>query len=68
MVVLTMRGPWTLGMLANQIWSFAGDSDRQDTNNTFVQPFVAYTTPNAWTYSVQSETTYNWEVDRQGQK
>ena len=63
-VVVTMRGPWTFGGLANHIWSFAGDSDRQDINNTFVQPFVAYTWPSAWTVSVQSETTYNWETEK----
>lgn len=62
-VVLTMRGPWTIGMLANHIWSFAGDSDRSDISNTFVQPFVAYTWPTAWTASLQSETTYNWETE-----
>jgi hypothetical protein len=64
LVALTLRGPWTIGMLANHIWSYAGDSDRQDISNTFVQPFVAYTTPTAWTYSVQSETTYNWETEK----
>jgi hypothetical protein len=60
-IALTMRGRWTLGALANHVWSFAGNDDRDDLNNTFVQPFLAYTTPTAWTYSVQSETTYNWE-------
>lgn len=64
LVALTMRGPWTVGMLANHIWSYAGDSDRQDISSTFMQPFMAYTTPNAWTYSVQSETTYNWETEK----
>lgn len=64
MVGLTMRGPWTIGMLANHIWSYAGEDDRQDINNTFIQPFVSYTTPSAWTYSVQSETTYNWETEK----
>lgn len=64
MVGLTMRGPWTIGMLANHIWSYAGDSDRQDISNTFLQPFVAYTWPSAWTASVQSETTYNWETEK----
>ncbi len=63
-VALTMRGPWTMGALANHIWSFAGDSDRQDINNTFVQPFVAYTWPSAWTLSVQSESTYNWKTEK----
>jgi len=58
-VALTSRGPWTMGMLANHIWSVAGDSDRPDISSTFMQPFAAYTTPDAWTISFQSETTYN---------
>lgn len=62
-VVLTTSGPWTIGMLANHIWSYAGDSDRQDVNNTFLQPFAAYTWPSAWTVSVQSETNYNWKAE-----
>jgi hypothetical protein len=61
-IALTMRGRWTLGALANHVWSFAGNDDRDDLNNSFVQPFLAYTTPTAWTYSVQSETIYNWET------
>lgn len=63
-VVLAMRGPWTAGMLANHIWSFAGDDNRQDISNTFVQPFVAYTWPSAWTLSVQSESSYNWKAEQ----
>ena len=51
-VALTMRGPWTVGLLANHIWSYAGDSDRQDISSTFLQPFAAYTWPSAWTVSV----------------
>jgi hypothetical protein len=63
-VALTVRGPWTLGMLANHIWSYAGDSDRQDISNTFLQPFAAYTWPSAWTVSVQSESSYNWKTEK----
>jgi hypothetical protein len=63
-VALTMRGPWTVGILANHIWSYTGDSDRQDISNTFLQPFAAYTWPSAWTVSVQSESTFNWKTDK----
>ena len=63
-VVLKMSGPWTYGALANHIWSFAGDNDRIDINNTFLQPFMAYTWPSAWTVSVQSESSYNWETEK----
>jgi len=62
-VALTTLGPWTAGMLANHIWSYAGDSDRQDISSTFLQPFVAYTWPSAWTISVQSESNYNWKTE-----
>jgi hypothetical protein len=62
-VALRQQGPWTYGALVNHIWSFAGDDDRADVNSTFVQPFLAYTTPTAWTYTLNSETTYDWEED-----
>jgi hypothetical protein len=63
-VGLVLNGPWAAGVLANHIWSFAGDDDRQDISNSFVQPFVAYTWPSAWTVSVQSESSYNWNSDQ----
>jgi hypothetical protein len=62
-VALTVRGPWTIGFLANHVWSYAGDSDRPDISSTFVQPFAAYTWPTAWTISVQSESNYNWKTE-----
>jgi len=61
-VVLTQRGPWTVGALANHIWSFAGDDSRADVNRTFAQPFVSYTTDDAWTFTLQTETSYDWEA------
>jgi len=63
-VALTVRGPWTMGLLANHVWSYAGDSDRPDISNTFLQPFAAYTWPSAWTVSLQSESTYNWKTEK----
>lgn len=63
-VGLALRGPWTMGMLANHIWSFAGDDDRPDISNTFLQPFVAYTWPSAWTVSAQTESSYNWKSEQ----
>jgi hypothetical protein len=62
-VGLRQIGPWTYGMLGNHIWSFAGDSDRSDVNKSFIQPFAAYTTPDAWTFTLNTESTYDWEAD-----
>ena len=60
-VVLKQNGPWTYGALANHIWSVAGDSDRQDIRTTFLQPFLAYTTKTATTFSINTESTYDWK-------
>ena len=62
-VALKQSGPWTYGALVNHIWSFAGESSRQDVNATFLQPFVSYTTPAGMTLTLQTESTYDWESD-----
>jgi len=62
-VVLRQASGWTVGALVNQIWSFAGPPDRPSVNQMFLQPFVAYTTASLWTYTINSETTANWEAD-----
>lgn len=59
-VVLRQERGWTYGALANHLWSFAGDSARADVNASFVQPFVSYTTPDAWTATLNTESTYDW--------
>lgn len=63
-VALKQQGPWTYGALANHIVSVAGDDDRADINATFLQPFVSYTTPTAWTFTVLTESTYDWEAEQ----
>jgi hypothetical protein len=60
-VLLKQDGPWTYGILANHIWSFAGESDRADVSATFLQPFLSYTTPSAVTLTLNTESTYDWE-------
>ncbi len=64
-VVLKQGGPWTYGGLVNHLWDVAdtGDTDRPDVNQSFIQPFLAYTTKAAVTYTVQSESSANWEAD-----
>jgi len=62
-VALKQAGPWTVGALANHSWSVAGESDRADVNATFVQPFLSYITSTKTTFSLSSETTYDWESE-----
>ena len=61
-VVLKQQGPYTYGALANHIWSFAGEESRSDVNQTFLQPFLAYTTKSAVTVTLQTESVANWEA------
>jgi hypothetical protein len=62
-VALVQNGPLTYGLLFNHIWDFAGEDDRADINNTFLQPFCRYSTPTAWTYSLTTESLYSWESE-----
>lgn len=59
-VALRQDGPWTYGLLANHIWSYAGDDDRGNVNASFGQPFLVYTTPMATSYFVNMEAIYDW--------
>jgi hypothetical protein len=63
-VVLTQQGGWSVGILANHVWSFAGAAERADINSTFLQPFVSFTTKDAWTFTLNSESTYDWTAEQ----
>ena len=59
-LALRQKGPWTFGLLTNHLWSYAGDTARAEVNATFIQPFVSYITSTKTTFTVNSETTYDW--------
>lgn len=59
-VVLKQDGAWTFGALANHIWGGGGVQSRPPVSSTFIQPFLSYTTKDAWTYTLNSESTYDW--------
>lgn len=63
-VMLQQQGPWTLGVLANHIESFAGKESRNDISATFVQPFVSYITQTKTTIGLSTESTYDWEAEK----
>jgi len=58
---------FTYGVLANHIWSFADAGDagarRSQVNQTFVQPFLTWTSPSSTTLGVNSEASYDWKAD-----
>jgi hypothetical protein len=65
-VALQQKEEWTYGVLMNHLWSVPslGDSDRRGVNATLFQPFLAYTTDRQTTLSANTETIYDWEIDR----
>lgn len=55
-VALVQKGAWTVGLLANQMWTFAGN----DINKSFVQPWITYQLQDGWSVSATSQTSYDW--------
>jgi len=62
-VVLKQEKGWTCGMLANHLWSFSGGGEN-DISATFVQPFLSYTTKTYTTFTLNTESTYDWEGEQ----
>jgi hypothetical protein len=58
-VALRQGHGWTYGILANQIWSYAGWG-AQNVNATFLQPFFGYSTKTYTTLMLNTESTYDW--------
>lgn len=62
-VVLYQPGDWTLGVLANNVWSFAGKSERKDVNDGLINVFLAYQLGGGWYVNSAPIITVNWEAD-----
>jgi hypothetical protein len=64
-VAVYQTGHWTVGGLVNQQFSIAdtGNANRPYFSQAFLQPFIAYHAKNAVTFTINSESTYNWEGD-----
>jgi hypothetical protein len=60
-VALKQEHGWTYGILANHLWSYAGNGDDPDVDATFLQPFLVYTTATHTSFVLNTESTYNWE-------
>ncbi len=63
LVVLDSSGPWVFGALLQNVWSYAGSSDRADVNEFLLQPFVNYNLDDGWYLTTSPIMTANWEAD-----
>jgi hypothetical protein len=63
-VALKQSNGWTRGILANHIWGLEDSppDNKDKVNQTFLQPFLSYTTQTYTTYGVNTESTYDWQT------
>jgi hypothetical protein len=59
-VVLAQPGHWSLGLLVNNVWSFAGESNRPSVNQLLAQYFVNYNLSGGWYLTSAPIITANW--------
>jgi len=60
--IVATPGPWVVGMVASQIWSFAGQSDRAPVSELTLQPFANYNMHGGWAITSQPIVTANFEA------
>jgi hypothetical protein len=61
-VVLKMSGPWVVGLLSNDVWSFAGDDGRPPVHQFLAQYFINYNMPKGWYLTSAPIITANWKA------
>jgi putative flippase GtrA len=61
-LVLKQSTGLIFGFLVNQIWSFAGDKNRSDVNQMFLQPFFTHNWKSGAGIGINAEITANWQA------
>jgi len=62
-VLLTQPGPWTLGLLANNVWSFAGETEAASVNKGSLQYFIVYQLGKGWYLNSAPIMTVDWNAE-----
>lgn len=61
LVLKQTKSGYTMGMLANHVWSYAGWKDRPNTSNTFLQPFFSKNFKDTTSIGINTEAGYDWK-------
>ena len=61
-LLLKMTGPWVLGVLANQLWTFSDEGDDPEVNQLLIQYFVNYNFGKGWAITTGPSITANWDA------
>jgi hypothetical protein len=62
LAVIAMPSVWTLAILTSNIWSVAGQANRQNVNQFSFQYFVTYNFKHGWYVTTQPTLTANWQA------
>lgn len=62
LVALATPGPWVVGALWNNVWSYAGDDEASDVNQMLLQYFINYNFSSFYLTSAPIITA-NWEAE-----
>ena len=62
-ILFIMTGKWTMGALASNTWSFAGDKDRENYNKFLGQYFINYNFGGGWAVGTAPIVTANWDAE-----
>lgn len=63
LVVLKQTGPWTVGLLVNQLWQVGGKETPEEptlVNSMYLQPFVSRAYKGGFSWVFNTEFTRNW--------
>ncbi|MGD8286547.1 MAG: hypothetical protein PVG70_16505 [Desulfobacterales bacterium] len=62
--VVLFQPKWgTVGGLVRHLWSFAGESDRDNVNQSLFEPFINYNLPKGWYLISDIIIIANWQAD-----
>ena len=62
-----MTGPWVVGVLANQLWSYSANPNVPLASLATIQPFINFNFPDQWYLAASPVITANWKAES-GQK
>ena len=63
LVLMAQPGDWTVGMLINNVWSFAGNSDRDEVNHMLINLFIVRQLGGGWYVNSAPIITADWTAD-----
>jgi len=62
-ILLIQPGKWTMGLVAQNTWSFAGHEDRAKVNQFFTNPFIVRQIAKGWYVNSAPIITSNWNAE-----